>query len=229
MIRARVRLLGCLLPLAVATFAVAQSPGYTPLFDGSELTGWRYGKEVLHKQTETPDKRFYVSGGAIVMAAKDKDGKKDQRDLFTVREFNKDFVLKLEFKAAQEAAATVLVRGSGFGIGDLVRRGGTNLAKFRNDDWNELEIVVKMAAWAENRRLTESDNLEAGFQNGKATATVNGRKVDPNQVIIRIEGTGRINGEGYHGVHGLATKGQIGLRTGSGKIEFRNIQFKELP
>lgn len=232
MLHSRARILALLLPLAVTAAALAQEPGYTPLFDGSDLTGWRYGKEILHKQTETPDGRFSVSGGVLVMAAKSKDGKKDTRDIHLVREFNKDFILKLEYKASQEAKASLLIRNTVFPLDDFIRRGEQkHLKKFRNDDWNEVEIVVKMAAWAENKRLTESDNLEAGWANGKATARVNGRDVDPNYVYIRIEAHPRVNGENltnpYH-YHHVQTKGGVGLRTGSGKVEFRNIRFKEL-
>jgi hypothetical protein len=231
MIRSPVRLLVLLAPLALSTLALAQSPepGYIPLFDGKDLTGWRYGKEVLQGQTETPDKRFYVSGGVLVMAAKDKDGGKAQKELIAVREFSKDFILKLEFKAAQEAACAIIVRNQAFPCSDFVRRGDEKrLKKFRNDDWNEIEIVVKMAVHAENKRLTESDTLDADFQNGKAIAKLNGRTIDPNRIVMQIEGYGRVNGEGYVGHVGMNTKGQVGLRTGSGKIEFRNIRYKEL-
>ena len=219
------------LSLAFAGLAPAAEPGFTPLFAGNnDLTGWRYVKDVLN-QTETVDKRFFVAGGAIVLAAKDKEGKKDLRELFAVREFARDFILRLEFKAAQEAIGSVTIRNTAIPVGDFVRRGEQKqLKKFKNDDWNELEVVVKMAAHAEGRRLTESDTLEAGFQNGKATAKLNGRVIDPNRVVIQIEGYPKVNDESMQSFPvALATKGFVGLRTGSGKIEFRNIRFKELP
>src|SRR5262245_17807490 len=91
-----------MLPLTLASLPFGQDPAFLPLFDGAELTGWRYGKEALHRVNETPDKRFSVKDGTIVLATKDKDGKKDVRELISVREFARDFVLKLEFKAANE-------------------------------------------------------------------------------------------------------------------------------
>lgn len=231
MIRSYGRLLLLVLPLTLTSLAVAQEPGFAPVFNGNDLTGWRYGKEVLDRVTETPDKRFSVSGGVILLAAKDKDGKKDVRELITVREFSKDFVLKLEFKCANEAVAALVIRTTAIPIADFVRRGDQKqLKKFQTDGWNELEVTVKMAAHAENKRLTESDTLEAGFQNGKATARLNGRVIDPNRVVIQIEGYPRVNGEALTNFPvGMATKGQVSLRSGSGKVEFRNIRFKELP
>lgn len=231
MIRSYGRSLLLVLPFILTSLAVAQEPGFAPVFNGNDLTGWRYGKEVLDRVTETPDKRFSVSGGVILLAAKDKDGKKDVRELTTVREFSKDFVLKLEFKCANEAVAALVVRTTAIPLADFVRRGDQKqLKKFQTDGWNELEVTVKMAAHAENKRLTESDTLEAGFQNGKATARLNGRVIDPNRVVIQIEGYPRVNGEALTSFPvAMATKGRVSLRSGSGKVEFRNIRFKELP
>jgi hypothetical protein len=231
MIKTYGRALVLSLPFLLAGVVLAQEPGFTPLFDGAELTGWRYGKEVLHRANETPDKRFTVLEGYIRLNAKDKDGKKDVRELLTVREFSKDFVLKLEFKAAQEAIGSVVIRNAAIPVGDFIRRNDQRqLKKFQTDGWNELEVTVKMAAYAEGRRLTDSDHLEASFTNGKATARVNGRVVDPNRTVIQIEAYPKINGEALTSYPvAVATKGQVGLRSGSGKMEYRNIRFKELP
>jgi hypothetical protein len=219
-----------LLPLAFAGFAVAAEPGFTDL-QGNDLTGWRYVKDALNGQSETADKRFLSAGGVIVLAAKDKDGKKDVRELFSVREFARDFILKLEFKAAQESIGSVTIRNTAIPVGDYIRRGEQKqLKKFNTDGWNELEVLVKMAAHAEGRRLSESDTLEAGFLGGKAVARLNGRVIDPNRVVIQIEGYPKVNGEPLTSFPvAIATKGNVGIRTGSGRLEFKNIRFKELP
>jgi hypothetical protein len=232
MIRFFGRLVALTLPLLIVGLAEAQESGFHALFNGTDLTGWRYGKEILHRQTETPDGRFSVTGGTIVLARKDKEMKSPVKELITFREFTKDFNLKVEFKATQESIGAVTVRNYPFPVGDFLRRGEhKHLKNFKTDGWNELEVTIKMAAYADGRRLTESDQLEAGFQNGKAVAKVNGKSVDPNRVIIQIEGSPKINGEvlgGYAGVP-LPSKGPVGLRSNSGKIEFRNIRFREIP
>jgi hypothetical protein len=120
--------------------------GYTSLFNGKDLTGWQYGKkgESLDGKTETPDKRIQVEGGAIVMNAKDATGKGGIRDLYTAKEFDKDFHLKLEFRAGEKADSGVYIRGPQLQVRDFIRRGEQKqLKNFKNDDWNELDITVR--------------------------------------------------------------------------------------
>src|SRR5271155_5169008 len=88
--------------------------GYTSLFNGKDLTGWRYPGakgEVMDGKTETPDKRIQVVDGIIVVNAKDAQGKGGIRDLYTVRQFDKNFHLKLEFRAAPRADSGLYIRG----------------------------------------------------------------------------------------------------------------------
>ncbi len=121
-------------------------PGYTSLFNGKDLKGWKYGKsgEALDAKADTPDKRIQVVGGVITMNAKDADGKGGIKDLFTVAEYGKDFNLKLQFRAAEKADSGVYIRGPQLQVRDFIRRNEQKqLTKFKNDDWNELDITVK--------------------------------------------------------------------------------------
>ena len=120
--------------------------GYTSLFNGKDLTGWRYpgakGRD-LDGQTATPDKRIAVEEGTIVMHEKDSEGKGGIRDLYTSKSFDKDFHLKLEFRAAAKADSGVYIRGPQLQVRDFIRRGEQkHMKKFKNDDWNELDITV---------------------------------------------------------------------------------------
>src|SRR5215469_15848497 len=121
--------------------------GFQPLFNGKDLTGWQYpGKKgmALDGKPETPDKRFEVKDGVVVANAKDASGKGGIKDLYTVKEFDKDFILKLEFRAASKADSGVYIRGPQLQVRDFIRRNEQKqLTKFKNDDWNELEITVK--------------------------------------------------------------------------------------
>src|SRR4051812_31583707 len=121
--RACVRVLG--VALLAAAFAVAAlqgraadefkpESGFTSLFNGKDLTGWMYKsmpKESLEGKTETPDKRVEVKDGVIVMNEKDKDGKGGIKDLYTSKEYNKDFVVRMQFRAAPKADSGVYIRG----------------------------------------------------------------------------------------------------------------------
>jgi hypothetical protein len=212
-------------------------PGYTAIFDGTDINGFRYydtnqpPKGILQRQAETPDKRFHVQDGNLVLAARDKDKKAPAKDLTTIREFGKDFILKLDFKAANEGNAFILVRGAPIQVADFVRRNDPYRPGkgFKTDDWNSVEITIKMTVSAAGRTLTEADTLTSGFANGKATAKLNGEDVDPNGVYFRVHAFAKCNNEPYWVNPVLPSKGTIGIRTGSGKIEFRNIRFKELP
>lgn len=121
--------------------------GFISLFNGKDLTGWVYpgknGKSVDGK-TESPDSRVAVEGGVIVLRARDAKGRGGIRDLYTARSFEKDFVLKLQFRAGLKADSGVHIRGSQLQIRDFQRRGEQkHLKNFKNDDWNDLVITVK--------------------------------------------------------------------------------------
>jgi hypothetical protein len=121
--------------------------GFMSLFNGKDLTGWRYhGQkgEAMDGKVETPDGRVEVKDGAIVMKVKDNAGKGGIRDLYTQQSFDKDFILKVQFRAGPKADSGVYIRGPQLQIRDFIRRGEQKqLKNFKDDDWNDLEIVVK--------------------------------------------------------------------------------------
>lgn len=150
--RVRIRVLAALAAVALLAGTTAADDfkpevGYVSLFNGKDLSGWQYpGKKgtTLDNKAESSDKRFEVKDGAIVANAKDATGKGGIRDLYTVKEFDKDFHLKLEFRAGPKADSGVYIRGPQLQVRDFVRRNEQkHLTKFKNDDWNELDITVK--------------------------------------------------------------------------------------
>jgi hypothetical protein len=205
-------------------------PGYTPLFDGRHLTGWVFGKDDLDGQDATPDYRFQTKDGVIRMSARGQDGKTATKEIVSTRKFAKDFVLKLEFRAAQEATGAVIVRGHGVPVADFERRNEQNLKHFKTDGWNELEVTVRQITRADNRALRDGDHLQASYVNGKAVAKLNGHDIDPNVIWVRTEGFARCNNETLStpGSFVVPSSGTVAIQARSGKLEFRNIRFKEL-
>jgi Domain of Unknown Function (DUF1080) len=121
-------------------------PGYTSLFNGKELTGWQFvprkpkePKESLDGKTESANKRFQVVDGVIVANVG-----RGIEDLYTIKEYNKDFHLKLEFRAAPRADSGVYIRGPQLQVRDYPTVGPyKKLKNFKNGDWNLLDITVK--------------------------------------------------------------------------------------
>jgi hypothetical protein len=71
------------------------------------------------------------------------EGRKIQQ-LWTQREFGRDFVLKLEFRATPFADSGVFLRGRQLQCRDYLLAGPYNqLTQYKPQDWNELVITVK--------------------------------------------------------------------------------------
>lgn len=141
--------------LAAGLFALtgdAQEDGFTNLFNGKDLTGWEYGPvpvskkpiiEKLEGKTATKDQVFQVEKGMIVAS-----GKRIMA-LYTEKEYNKDFIFKLEFRNSADKPkdnSGIYIRGPQLQL-DAVTEGGLTgvfrkLTRFKVGDWNEIEITV---------------------------------------------------------------------------------------
>jgi 3-keto-disaccharide hydrolase len=204
-------------------------PGFTSLFNGKDLTGWRYYKEKLDGKTATADQRFTVVDGIIVA----NEGK-GIKDLYTQQDFAKDFQLKLEFRAALKADSGLYVRGPQLQVRDFIRRKEhLHLKKFLNDGWNELDVTVRagqLDAVANGKKLTAKDSLEVTVKDGKSAATLNGKSIDVNNIQVSVGNIAHClcNGEFLEDMK-VPAKGGIGLQAETGKFEFRRIRLKQLP
>jgi acylglycerol lipase len=125
---------------------------FISLFNGKDLTGWGYNNktkegvifESFDGKTETGDNRFIVKGG-ILTANPYKEGYAERyRNLWTAREFPKDFMLILEFRASKNADSGIFLRGTQLQCRDYLLAGPyKNLKKYKAQDWNRIEVVVK--------------------------------------------------------------------------------------
>ena len=213
-------------------------PGYKSLFNGKDLTGWYYKgapKVSLEGKTETPDGRISVENGAIVMHAKDKNGKGGIKDLYTVEKFPKSFHLKLEFRAALKADSGVYLRGPQLQVRDFIRRKEQkHLKKFKNDDWNELDITLTngvVTTTINGKALTAKDDLQLVVKDGKPEAKLNGKVIPIKSFSVEAGAVAEClcNGEKFETMRKLPANGGIGLQAETGKFEFRRIRVKELP
>jgi hypothetical protein len=129
--------------------------GYVALFNGKDLSGWVYGavppvkkpppKEALEGKTETSDGVFLVKDGLLIAS-----GKKI-RALYTTKEYNKDFRVKFEFRAAADKPkdnSGLFIRGPQLQLDATNEKGSLtgvfrNVKKFNVGGWNEIDVTVK--------------------------------------------------------------------------------------
>lgn len=117
--------------------------GFSPLFNGHDLTGWTYESDPnLNRKTDTTDRRYAVRNGRLVVTVS--PVLRAYRTLWTTRKFPHDFVLKLEFRASPNADSGIFIREPQLQCRDYLIAGPfTRLQHYRALDWNEITVTVK--------------------------------------------------------------------------------------
>jgi len=116
--------------------------GFTSLFNGRDLTGWTFKDGApFDGMNRSSDGRYFAINGRLVVTTPPEGSKLAQ--LWTVREFPRDFTLRLEFRATPDADSGVFLRGPQLQCRDYALAGPyKDLKKYRPQEWNELEVVV---------------------------------------------------------------------------------------
>ena len=111
-------------------------PGFTLLFNGKDLTGWKEksGGAVLDGKTEAYKGRFTVKDGVLVIDPKVKG---DVR-VMTTREFTGDMHLKFEYKPGEACNNDLFLRGTKF---DIIP-GNKENKNVKKGEWTEFEIII---------------------------------------------------------------------------------------
>ena len=144
--------------------------GFVSLFNGHDLTGWGYrptteddlasakgwqdsdpdaGEWPVVKtavsfdgRTATPENRFVAKNGRLIVTTPP-EGRRIQQ-LWTTREFPKNFILKLEFRATPNTDSGIYVRGPQLQCRDYLVAGPyTKLEHYKPQDWNEIIITAR--------------------------------------------------------------------------------------
>jgi len=127
----------------------SMEPGFVSLFNGKDLTGWGFrAKKTLKPlasfdgKTASDDGRYRAINGRLVVTTPP-EGRRIQQ-LWTTKEFPKDFTLKLEFRATPNADSGVFIRKPQLQCRDYVLAGPwKNLKSYKPQEWNEIVAVVK--------------------------------------------------------------------------------------
>jgi hypothetical protein len=131
------------LGLAAAAAGRAAEPGFVDLCEGRDLTGWFVQGITgpLDGLAASPDGRFSVADG--ILTVHPHAPRKVER-LFTTRQFPHDFTLRLEFRASVNADSGIFLRQPQLQCRDYLVAGPyRSLTRYRPQDWNTLEVVVK--------------------------------------------------------------------------------------
>ena len=123
--------------------------GFVSLFNGKDLTGWGFRNQRTQKKIATFDGKKASNDGRYV-AINDRlvvttppEGRRVQQ-LWTTREFPKNFILKLEFRATPNADSGVFIRRPQLQCRDYVLAGPwKELKKYKPQQWNEIVAIVK--------------------------------------------------------------------------------------
>lgn len=116
--------------------------GFTSLFNGHDLTGWGYRTNNFDNQIASSEGRYVAKNGRLIVMTPPEFRK--IAALWTTREFPKDFVLKLEFRAGVDADSGVFIRRPQLQCRDYLIAGPyKELKQYKPQDWNEMVVTVK--------------------------------------------------------------------------------------
>ncbi len=142
--------------------------GFESLFNGRDLTGWGFRdqrtlekKEAFDGQAASSDGRYVAKNGRLIVTTP-AEGRKIAQ-LWTTREFPKNFTLKLEFRATPNADSGVFLRKPQLQCRDYALAGPApyNKPGYKPQDWNELIVVAKDGA---AHCTCNGEVLEAAFK-----------------------------------------------------------------
>lgn len=154
--------------------AFTLEPGFVSLFNGRDLTGWGFRTNNFDGKTASADGRYIAKNGRLIVATPP-EGRRIQQ-LWTTKEFPKDFILKLEFRATPNADSGIFIRQPQLQCRDYLIAGPyKNLQQYKPQEWNEVVVTVK---------------------GGLAHATCNGEVLE---AALKVPLTGPIGLEGDRG------------------------------
>ena len=123
---------------------ISSEPGFRKQPSGKDLSGWCYLKPETQKfdgQRHSTDKRFSANDGKLVV----NPGKGIQK-IWTQEEFGSDFILKLEFRAVENADSGIYLRETKAQLqcrDYLVAGPYKELKKYKKDELNIMKSIKK--------------------------------------------------------------------------------------
>ena len=222
--------------LASATPAVTimqgDEAGFTPLFNGKDLTGWVYGRRANGVENKS-GKGYQVENGVIYST------KEDGGNLYTEKEYA-NFVLRFDVKLTENANNGIGIRaplqGDAAYVGieiQVLDDGGSQYTSLRPAQYHGSIYHMFAAKRGFQKPVGEWNSEEITVNGRRITVKLNGTTItegnlddvkDPELLAKHRDLT---KPEGSRGI--ANTKGHIGLLGHGARVEFRNLRIKELP
>jgi hypothetical protein len=214
-----------------ATTPRAQDEGFTPLYNGKDLSGWVYGRRGDGSENRT-GKGYQVENGVLFTT------KEDGGNLFTEKEYA-DFVLRFEFKLSPNSNNGIGIRAplkgdaayAGMEI-QILDDSGSEYQKLRPEQYHGSVYNMFAARRGSQKPVGEWNSEEITVRGRQITVKLNGNTiVDANLDEVKDEAllAKQRDLTKPDGARGIANaKGHIGLLGHGTRVEFRNIRVKEL-
>ena len=204
--------------------------GFTPLFNGKDLTGWVYGRRG-NSEIRT-GKGYQVENGVLFST------KEDGGNLYTEKEYA-DFVLRFDFRLTENANNGIGIRAplsgdaayAGIEI-QVLDDGGSEYRNLRPAQYHGSIYDMVPAKRGFQKPVGEWNSEEITARGRQIRVVLNGTTiVDANLDDITDEAVLAKHRDlsRPEGLRGIAnTKGHIGLLGHGTRVEFRNLRIREL-
>jgi hypothetical protein len=218
-----------LLPAAAMTRQNVE-PGFTSLFNGTDLTGWVYGRRGTAENKS--GKGYQVENGIIYSTTE------DGGNLYTVKEYS-DFVLRFDVRLTENANNGIGIRapleGDAAYVGieiQVLDDGGSQYTSLRPYQYHGSIYGMVAPKRGFQKPVGEWNTEEITAKGRQITITLNGTTiVDANLDDVKDEEMLKTHRDlsKPEGSRGIAnTKGHIGFLGHGARVEFRNIRIREL-
>jgi hypothetical protein len=228
--RSRLTLAAIILVMSTAT-PRAQDEGFTPLFNGKDLSGWVYGRRGDGTENRT-GKGYQVENGVLFTT------KEDGGNLFTDKQYA-DFVLRFDFKLTENANNGIGIRaplvGDAAYVGmeiQVLDDSGSEYRNLRPAQYHGSIYQMFPATRGHQKPVGEWNSEEITVQGRKIVVKLNGATItegnldDVKDETLLAKHRDLSKPEGSRGI--ANTTGHIGLLGHGTRVEFRNIRIKAL-
>jgi hypothetical protein len=195
--------------------------GFSPIFNGTDLTGWVYGRRANGAENKT-GKGYQIENGVLYST------KEDGGNLYTEKEYA-DFALRFDFRLTENANNGIGIRAPLQGDAayaameiQVLDDGGSQYTQLRPAQYHGSIYDVVPAKRGFQKPVGEWNSEEIIARGRRITVILNGTTiVDANLDDITDDAVLKKH-------PGLAnTKGHIGLLGHGTRVEFRNIRIRE--